>query len=132
MYCFATYTKSIYWSDICDISNSYVIPYGSMHPWLYWIYWINPLAYSFKAMISNEMMGQIYSCEGPGNAVPYGPGYDDWNYKVCTMKGGQPGQNFVLGDDYLRAQYSYYTSQLWAPNFIVVNPNGCILPIMIT
>ncbi|KAI7880358.1 hypothetical protein K492DRAFT_187898 [Lichtheimia hyalospora FSU 10163] len=100
--------------------SGYVIPYGSMHPWLYWIYWINPLAYSFKAMISNEMMGQIYSCEGPGNAVPYGPGYDNWNFKVCTMKGGQPGQNFVLGDDYLRAQYSYYTSQLWAPNFIVV------------
>lgn len=110
-----------------------------MHPWLYWIYWINPLAYGFKTMISNEMKGQIYSCEGPGNAVPYGPGYDNWNYKVCTMKGkqrslfllasshyaidkgGQPGQNYVLGDDYLRAQYSYNTSQLWAPNFVVVS-----------
>lgn len=40
-------------------------------------------------MISNEMMGQIYSCEGPGNAVPYGPGYDNWDYKVSQFSFGQ-------------------------------------------
>jgi hypothetical protein len=35
---------------------------------------MNPLAYGTKALLVNEMEGQIYSCEGPGNSVPYGPG----------------------------------------------------------
>lgn len=49
------------------------------------IYWINPLAYGYKALLINEMKDQVYSCEGPGNAVPYGPGYDDWNHKVSEI-----------------------------------------------
>ncbi|KAI8144719.1 ABC-2 type transporter-domain-containing protein [Fennellomyces sp. T-0311] len=100
--------------------TGYVIPYKSMHPWLYWIYWINPLGYGYKALIINEMKGQIYSCDGQGNAVPYGPGYDDWAHKVCTMKGGTPGESFVRGDDYLREALSYEPSQLWAPYFVAV------------
>ncbi|KAI8072245.1 ABC-2 type transporter-domain-containing protein [Gilbertella persicaria] len=100
--------------------TGYTIPYNKMHPWLFWIYWINPLTYGYKALLINELGGQSYSCEGVGNSVPYGPGYDDWNHKVCTMTGGKPGQNFVLGDDYLRESLSYEPSQLWAPDFIVV------------
>jgi ABC-type multidrug transport system ATPase subunit/ABC-type multidrug transport system permease subunit len=66
------------------------------------------------------MEGQVYSCEGAGNAVPFGPGYDDWNYKVCTMQGGTPGESFVRGNDYLRAAFSYNAEDLWAPDFVVV------------
>ncbi|GAA5817043.1 hypothetical protein MFLAVUS_010579 [Mucor flavus] len=100
--------------------TGYTIPYNKMHPWLSWIYWINPLTYSYKALIINELGGQEYTCEGAGNAVPYGPGYDDWNYKVCTMTGGLPGENFVRGDNYLQDYLSYDPSQMWAPNFIVI------------
>ncbi|KAI7852667.1 ABC-2 type transporter-domain-containing protein [Circinella umbellata] len=99
--------------------TGYVIPYPTMHPWLYWIYWFNPLSFAYQALIKNEMKGQIYSCEGPGNSVPYGPGYD-WPYKVCTMKGGAPGENFVLGDNYLMSTFMYKTSYMWAPDFVVV------------
>jgi hypothetical protein len=35
---------------------------------------MNPLAYGTKALLVNEMENQVYSCEGPGNSVPYGPG----------------------------------------------------------
>ncbi|KAL7309594.1 ATP-binding cassette transporter snq2 [Mucor circinelloides] len=98
----------------------YVIPYPDMHPWLYWIYWISPIAYGYKALLINEMKGQEYSCEGAGNSVPYGPGYDLWDYKVCTMTGGHPGQNFVLGDDYLITKLQWDTKHLWAPDFIAV------------
>ncbi|KAG1222024.1 hypothetical protein G6F68_020761 [Rhizopus microsporus] len=66
------------------------------------------------------MHGQVYSCEGAGNAIPYGPGYDDWNYKVCTMQGGIPGQSYVQGDAYLLAALDYKPWQLWAPDFVVV------------
>ncbi|KAI9363806.1 ABC-2 type transporter-domain-containing protein [Pilaira anomala] len=98
----------------------YVIPKGDMHPWLDWIYWISPIAYGFKTLVVNEMEGQLYSCEGPGNVVPYGPNYTDWNYKACTMKGGNPGENFVLGDNYIMAEYEWDVKDLWAPNFIAV------------
>ncbi|ORX62950.1 hypothetical protein DM01DRAFT_1314652 [Hesseltinella vesiculosa] len=95
-------------------------PFNSMHPWLSWIYWFNPFTYGFKALLINELQGQIYSCDGPGNSIPYGPGYDDWNYRTCTMQGGVPGESFVLGDSYLRKYLSYEPSQLWAPDFLVV------------
>ncbi|KAJ8660040.1 hypothetical protein O0I10_004267 [Lichtheimia ornata] len=100
--------------------SGYVIPYQTQHPWLYWIYWINPLAYGYRAIVSNELTGQHYSCDGLGNSVPYGPGYDDWNYKVCTMQGGNPGEDFVLGDDYLFAARRFRTWWRWAPDFVVV------------
>ncbi|KAI9278738.1 ABC-2 type transporter-domain-containing protein [Phascolomyces articulosus] len=100
--------------------TGYVIPYNSMHPWLFWIYWINPLAYGYKALLINEMKGQVYSCDGIGNAVPFGPGYDDWTHMVCTMKGGTPGENFVRGDDYLRTALNYEPNHLWAPDFVAV------------
>ncbi|KAG1495472.1 hypothetical protein G6F46_007714 [Rhizopus delemar] len=100
--------------------TGYTIPYKKMHPWLFWIYYINPITYAYKALLSNEMHGQVYSCEGAGNAIPYGPGYDDWNYKVCTMQGGIPGQAYVQGDAYLLAALDYKPWQLWAPDFVVV------------
>ncbi|KAG1471509.1 hypothetical protein G6F56_002082 [Rhizopus delemar] len=100
--------------------TGYTIPFKKMHPWLSWIYYINPVTYTYKALISNEMGGQVYSCEGSGNAVPSGPGYDDWDYKVCTMQGGSPGESYVTGDSYLHTALDYDPSQIWAPDFLVV------------
>jgi ABC-type multidrug transport system permease subunit len=31
--------------------TGYVIPYDKMHPWLFWIYWINPITYCYKALL---------------------------------------------------------------------------------
>jgi ABC-type multidrug transport system ATPase subunit len=31
----------------------YMIPKKGMHPWFVWIYWINPLAYGFEALMAN-------------------------------------------------------------------------------
>ncbi|KAI7892496.1 ABC-2 type transporter-domain-containing protein [Mucor mucedo] len=100
--------------------TGYTIPFQKMHPWLSWIYFANPMTYAYKALISNEMEGQVYSCEGLGNAVPFGPDYQDWNYKVCTMAGGTPGEPFVRGDSYLSTAFSYNAKDLWAPDIIVV------------
>jgi ABC-type multidrug transport system ATPase subunit/ABC-type multidrug transport system permease subunit len=66
------------------------------------------------------MKGQTYTCEGAGNAIPSGPGYDDWNYRVCTMAGGRPGENFVLGDNYLQTKLQWDVKDLWAPDFVAV------------
>ncbi|KAI9272447.1 ABC-2 type transporter-domain-containing protein [Sporodiniella umbellata] len=100
--------------------TGYTIPYNKMHPWLFWIYYINPLTYGYKALLINELSGKEYSCDGPGNAVPYGPGYDNWDYKTCTMAGGRPGASFVAGNDYLNDYLSYNPDHMWAPDFIVI------------
>ncbi|KAG0174917.1 hypothetical protein DFQ28_003658 [Apophysomyces sp. BC1034] len=97
----------------------FAIHVSSMHPWLKWLYWINPLAYVYKTLLTNEMHGQKYSCEGEGNSVPFGPGYNDWRYKVCTMIGGRSGENFVDGDEYLLQELSYKPWELWKVDFVV-------------
>lgn len=85
------------------------------------IYWVDPIAYALKALLINEMKGQVYSCDQPGESVPFGPGYDDWAHRICTMQGSTPGQSYVLGDDYLREHLSFDPSQQWAPDFVVVS-----------
>ncbi|OBZ88633.1 ABC transporter G family member 21 [Choanephora cucurbitarum] len=98
--------------------TGYQIPYPRMHPWLMWIYWINPLAYNFKALLSSEMTGAAFSCEGP-NAVPYGPSYTEQAYRACVLPGGNPGDEYVLGDNYLKFVYDYDTWQKWI-DFVAV------------
>ena len=86
----------------------------------YRIHWIYPLAYAYKALLINEMHGQIYPCEGPGSTIPYGPGYDDWAHKICSMSGGKPGESFVLGDDYLRDFLGIEPNWLWSVNIVML------------
>ncbi|KAI7893457.1 ABC-2 type transporter-domain-containing protein [Mucor mucedo] len=97
----------------------YQIPHPQMHPWFVWIYWINPLAYSYNAVMSSEMMGLKFSCEGL-NGVPYGESYTNQDYRSCILPGAAPGASYVLGDDYLSSYYSYQTSQRWI-NFMAVS-----------
>ncbi|KAI9488549.1 ABC-2 type transporter-domain-containing protein [Zychaea mexicana] len=98
----------------------YYIYYNAMHPWFFWIHWIYPLAYAYKALIINEMGGQVYACDGPGSTVPYGAGYDDWSHMICSMSGGKPGESFVLGDDYLRSVLGIEPTWLWSVNIVML------------
>ncbi|KAF9984142.1 hypothetical protein BGZ65_000928 [Modicella reniformis] len=91
--------------------SGYMIPYQSMHPWFIWFFWINPLAYAFKALISNEMKGLMFDCAGP-TMVPHGPSYTDINYQVCTLAGSKSGTTLVDGSDYLYSSYRYKTSEI--------------------
>ncbi|KAG0337192.1 hypothetical protein BG004_007746, partial [Podila humilis] len=91
--------------------SGYLVPYQAMHPWFIWIFWINPLAYAFKALMANEMSGLQFRCDPP-YLVPNGPGYDDLAHQVCTLAGSQPGAAYVDGSDYLYAAFRYKTSEL--------------------
>ncbi|ORX75152.1 ABC transporter G family protein [Basidiobolus meristosporus CBS 931.73] len=88
------------------------IPYRKMHPWLYWLYWIDPYAYAFKALFVNEMRGLQFPCIAPVGLAPSGPSYNDPAHQVCVLAGAKPGQLSVTGGDYLYATYGYKTSQL--------------------
>ncbi|KAH8798615.1 ABC-2 type transporter-domain-containing protein [Xylogone sp. PMI_703] len=98
--------------------TGYMIQKPLMHPWFVWIYWINPLAYGFSAILSNEFHNTIIPCVG-NNLVPNGPGYGDPAFQSCAGVGGaRPGATSLTGDDYL-ASLSYSHSDLWR-NFGII------------
>ncbi|EAQ91755.1 hypothetical protein CHGG_03690 [Chaetomium globosum CBS 148.51] len=88
--------------------TGYMIHKTQMHPWFVWLYWINPIAYAFNALLSNEYHGKTIDCVG-NSLVPNGPGYDDPAHQSCAgVAGAKQGQTWYTGDDYLEAlTYSY-------------------------
>ncbi|EAU30228.1 hypothetical protein ATEG_09091 [Aspergillus terreus NIH2624] len=93
--------------------TGYMIQKPQMHPWFGWIYWINPLAYGFDALLSNEFHNKIIPCVGT-NLVPTGPGYENAvGHQSCAGVGGAiQGNNYVTGDQYL-ASLSYSHKHVW-------------------
>ncbi|KIV94630.1 hypothetical protein PV10_02380 [Exophiala mesophila] len=89
----------------------YQIPKPQMHPWLVWIYWIDPLAYGFESLMANEFHDQHIPCVG-SSLIPSGAGYDA-SFAACAgVRGAARGANFVTGDQYLES-LSYSHSHLW-------------------
>ncbi|KAH8801491.1 ABC-2 type transporter-domain-containing protein [Xylogone sp. PMI_703] len=98
--------------------TGYQIYKPQMHPWFVWIYWINPLAYGFSAILSNEFHNTVIACVG-NNLVPNGPGYGNPAFQSCAGVGGAtPGATSLTGDDYL-ASLSYSHDDLWR-NFGII------------
>jgi len=92
--------------------TGYMIHKPQMHPWLGWIYWIDPLSYGFEALLSNEFHDKTIPCVG-NNLVPQGPGYMDPAHQSCAGVGGAiQGSTYVTGDQYLHS-LSYSHSHLW-------------------
>ncbi|ORX81260.1 hypothetical protein K493DRAFT_320718 [Basidiobolus meristosporus CBS 931.73] len=98
--------------------TGYLIPKTQMHPWFVWIFWINPLAYGFKALMSNEFKGLKFTCNA-GALIPNGPGYNDINHQACTLAGSRPGESFVDGAAYMDKALGYDADQMWV-DFVAV------------
>lgn len=83
-----------------------------MHPWFVWIYWIDPLAYGFEALLGNEFGGQTIPCVA-NNLIPSGASYTDLAYQSCAgVSGALPGASSLTGDAYL-ASLKYSASHIW-------------------
>lgn len=82
-----------------------------------WIYYINPVAYSFEAVEANEFSNRNMQCS-PEQLVPQGPGIDP-AFQGCALPGAAPNSNTVQGADYLQTSFNYSRSNLWR-NFGVV------------
>ena len=107
-----------FWLSAVIMYTGFFIPKTQMHPWFVWIYWINPLAYGFEALLSNEFHGKIINCV-KNSLIPNGFGYSDLAYQSCAgVSGANQGANFVTGEQYL-ASLSYSHSHLWR-NFAVL------------
>lgn len=97
----------------------YMIIKPEMHPWLAWIFWINPMAYGFEALLGNEFHGQNIPCYGP-NLIPNGPGYidGDGGQSCAGVIGASPGATSLTGDEYLAAM-SFSHGHVWR-NFGII------------
>lgn len=90
----------------------YQIPKPEMHPWFVWIYWIDPMAYGFEALLGNEFKDQLIPCVN-NNLIPNGPGYTNLANQACAGVGGaSPGATTVTGAQYL-SSLSYSSSNIW-------------------
>jgi ABC-type multidrug transport system permease subunit/ABC-type cobalamin/Fe3+-siderophores transport system ATPase subunit len=92
--------------------TGYMIQKPQMHPWFVWLYWINPLAYAFDALLSNEFHGKVVDCVG-NNLIPSGPDYRDSVHQSCAgVPGSVQGQTSLTGDQYL-AGLTYGHTHVW-------------------
>lgn len=89
----------------------YLIPTWKMHPWFKWLIWINPVQYSFEALIANEFHNMEIKCVPP-YIVPDGPDAVA-GHQGCTIAGSTPDELVVQGSRYIEAGFNYSRSHLW-------------------
>lgn len=88
------------------IFTGYVIPKPALLNdaiWFGWIYYINPVAYGFEALQTNEFFGRELQCS-ESQLVPRGPGSDP-NYQGCSLPGSTLGSTVVSGPAYMQASF---------------------------
>ncbi|KAI1823480.1 ABC-2 type transporter [Xylaria intraflava] len=101
------------------LTSGYLIQYQSQQVWLRWIFWINALGLSFASLMANEFSYSELTCADT-SLIPFGPGYDDIRYQVCTLAGSKPGTVAVKGADYITQGFTYAPKDLWRNFGIVV------------
>ncbi|KAJ6134709.1 hypothetical protein N7523_001031 [Penicillium sp. IBT 18751x] len=98
----------------------YMIIKPEMHPWFVWIFWINPMAYGFEALLGNEFHDQDIPCVGP-NLVPSGPGYTiEKGGQSCAGVGGAVSSATSLTGDAYLSSMSFSHSHIWRNLGIII------------
>ncbi|KAI9890210.1 MAG: hypothetical protein M1814_004372 [Vezdaea aestivalis] len=106
--------------NILVVYTGYVIPKTQLvnqKIWFGWLYYLNPIAYAFEAVMANEFDNRDMPCS-PLQLVPSGPGIDP-AYQGCAIAGASIGQTSVQGSTYISTSFGYTGSHLWR-NFGVV------------
>ncbi|RAL10497.1 ATP-binding cassette transporter [Aspergillus homomorphus CBS 101889] len=93
------------------IYTGFVIPTPQMSdiPWFSWIRWINPVYYTFEALVANEFHGRRFTCS---NFVPAYPNLSGDTF-ICAVRGSVAGERTVSGDAFIESQYSYTYAHEW-------------------
>ena len=96
------------------IFTGFVIPVNYMLDWCRWINYLDPLAYAFESLMVNEFHNRKFTCN---QFLPPMDGefYSQFSieYHICNAVGAKPGQDMVLGDDYMKLQFDYSWSHRW-------------------
>ncbi|SMN20639.1 similar to Saccharomyces cerevisiae YDR406W PDR15 Plasma membrane ATP binding cassette (ABC) transporter [Maudiozyma saulgeensis] len=92
--------------------TGFAIPRTKMLGWSTWIWYINPLSYLFESLMVNEFHDRQFVCS---SFIPTGSMYANYTgtHRICAARGAQAGQDYVLGDDYLKNNYGYQHSHKW-------------------
>ncbi|KAI0469136.1 putative ABC multidrug transporter [Xylaria cf. heliscus] len=107
------------WSTmVIMVYAGYLIPVPSMHVWFRWIAYIDPVQYTFGALMGSETGGLTLECVEP-QFIPYGDNYEDI-YRGCNAPGSTPGQSTYSGAEFLKAQYGDFTQHVWRNVGIVI------------
>ncbi|KAK5658986.1 hypothetical protein OQA88_1072 [Cercophora sp. LCS_1] len=87
----------------------FVLPTPSMPPWFKWIWYINPLAYAFEALLVNQAHASFYPC------ADLVPSYQDMvgSTFICPVPGAVAGETQVSGDRWFEEAFGYSYSHLW-------------------
>ncbi|GFF84984.1 brefeldin A resistance protein [Aspergillus udagawae] len=106
-------------STIFFVYGGYLIPYEKMHVWFRWIFYLNPGAYAFEALMANEFVGKSLQCVQP-DYIPYGSGYPGSKspYRGCSIPGSKG--DMIMGAEYIRKQYSYSWHHIWRSFGVIV------------
>jgi ATP-binding cassette subfamily G (WHITE) protein 2 (SNQ2) len=86
-----------------------------MKPWFSWIRWINPIYYSFEALIINELDGLAIDCSPP-QLFPLATG----GPQGCAITGAQPGETQLMGQAWGNQALEFYKVHVWRNFGIVV------------
>lgn len=91
-----------------------------MHPWFRWIFYLNPAAYAFESLMTNEFQGLKLECIAP-QYIPFGAGYDSQNRDLrgCTVAGSD-GSGMIDGVAYVQQQYDYAVGHTWRGFGVVI------------
>lgn len=103
--------------------SGFVVPQKYMLDWCKWISYIDPLAYTFEALMVNEFHGRRFNCAQyvPAEIPPDPPHaaalakYAHLGPKnhICSAVGAVLGQDFVSGDAYIKSSFGYDWDNRW-------------------
>ncbi|PNY28748.1 ABC transporter CDR4 [Tolypocladium capitatum] len=112
------------------IFTGFILPSRYMLGWCRWLSYLNPLGYSFEAIMVNEFHDREFRCTQyvPTSDAP-SPSVATTLAKyanvaavnqVCAAVGAVPGDKFVNGDVYVRSQFGYEWDHRWRNLGIVI------------
>ena len=89
--------------------TGFVLPVRDMQDWLRWLEHLDPISYAYESLVINELRGRRFDCNA------FVPAYDEATaeQRTCGVRGGEPGSDFVNGDDYIRRQLGYDPGNIW-------------------
>lgn len=90
----------------------FIIPTNYMLGWSRWINYINPIAYTFEAVMVSQFWGQNFDCS---TLVPTGAPYAGIppESQVCSSVGAVPGSPVLNGSNYVYIAFGYKHSHMW-------------------
>jgi hypothetical protein len=91
-----------------------------MHVWFRWIFYLNPGAYAFEALMANEFVGRKFKCIEP-DYIPYGSQYPSSAsaHRGCSVLGSDEN-GIIDGEKYIQEQYSYSVHHIWRSFGIII------------